>query len=63
MDRALLASTARLGSGQPRYSQLAIATALILQTVFRLGLRQTEGLVGSVMVSLVLISQFLIIPL
>ena len=34
--------------GQPRYSQLAIATALTLRTVFRLGLRQTEGLIGSV---------------
>jgi len=35
--------------GQPRYSQLAITTALTLRTVFRLGLRQTEGLIGSVM--------------
>ena len=34
--------------GQPRCSQLAIATALTLRTVFRLGLRQTEGLIGSV---------------
>ena len=34
--------------GQPRYSQLAIATALTLRAVFRLGLRQTEGLIGSV---------------
>ena len=34
--------------GQPRYSQLAITTALTLRTVFRLGLRQTEGLIGSV---------------
>ena len=34
--------------GQPRYSALAIATALSLRTVFRLALRQTEGLIGSV---------------
>jgi Transposase DDE domain len=34
--------------GQRRYSELAIATALTLRTVFRLGLRQTEGLIGSV---------------
>src|SRR6185312_3057608 len=34
--------------GQPRYSGLAIATALTLRTVFRLALRQTEGLIGSV---------------
>src|SRR5262249_46502389 len=36
--------------GQPRYSALAIATALTLRTVFRLALRQTEGLIGSVIV-------------
>lgn len=30
--------------GQPRYSALAIATALALRAVFRLALRQTEGL-------------------
>ena len=34
--------------GQPRCSQLAITTALTLRAVFRLGLRQTEGLIGSV---------------
>ncbi len=34
--------------GQPRYSALAIATALTLRAVFRLALRQTEGLIGSV---------------
>jgi len=34
--------------GQPRYSGLAIATALTLRTVFRLALRQTEGLIGSI---------------
>ena len=32
--------------GQPRYSSLAIATALTLRAVFRLALRQTEGLIG-----------------
>src|SRR3954453_17280707 len=30
--------------GQPSYSDLAIATALTLRAVFRLALRQTEGL-------------------
>ena len=35
--------------GQLRYSDLAIATALTLRTVFRLALRQTEGLIGSVL--------------
>jgi hypothetical protein len=35
-------------NGQPRYSRLAITTALTLRSVFRLGLRQTEGLIGSV---------------
>src|SRR3712207_6087198 len=35
--------------GQPHHSALAIATALTLRTVFRLALRQTEGLIGSVL--------------
>jgi DDE family transposase len=35
--------------GQPSYSDLAIATALTLRAVFRLALRQTEGLVGSIL--------------
>ena len=35
--------------GQPRYSSLAIATALTLRAVFRLALRQTEGLIGSIL--------------
>ena len=34
--------------GQPRYSALAITTALTLRAVFGLALRQTEGLTGSV---------------
>jgi hypothetical protein len=34
--------------GQLRYSALAINTALTLQAVFRLALRQTEGLIGSI---------------
>ena len=34
--------------GQRRYSALAIATALTLKAVFRLALRQTEGLIGSI---------------
>ena len=33
--------------GQPRYSALAIVTALTLRTVFHLALRQTEGFVTS----------------
>jgi hypothetical protein len=35
--------------GQPSYSALAIATALTLRAVFRLALRQSEGLIGSVL--------------
>ena len=35
--------------GQRRYSDLAIATALTLRTVFHLPLRQTEGFVGSLL--------------
>jgi hypothetical protein len=34
--------------GQPRYSELAITTALTLRAMFRLALRQTEGLIGSI---------------
>ena len=34
--------------GQQHYSSLAIATALTLRAVFRLALRQTEGLIGSI---------------
>jgi hypothetical protein len=34
--------------GQPHYSALAIVTALTMRAVFRLALRQTEGLIGSV---------------
>jgi hypothetical protein len=41
---------ARAGrGGQPRYSSLAIITALTLRAVFRLALRQTEGLIGSIL--------------
>ena len=35
--------------GQRHYSDLAIETALTLRTVFRLALRQSEGLIGSIM--------------
>jgi len=35
--------------GQPHYSDLAITTALTLRAVFPLPLRQTEGLIGSVL--------------
>jgi len=34
--------------GQPWYSPLAILTALTLRAVFRFALRQTEGLIGSI---------------
>src|SRR3954453_5585758 len=35
--------------GPSSYSDLAITTALTLKAVFRLALRQTEGLIGSVL--------------
>src|SRR3954451_9600224 len=35
--------------GQPWYSPLAIQTALTLRAVFRLALRQTEELIGSIL--------------
>ena len=35
--------------GQPQYSALVIRTALTLRAVFRLALRQTEGLIGSIL--------------
>ena len=35
--------------GQPRTSALAITTVLTLRAVFRLALRQTEALIGSVL--------------
>ena len=35
--------------GQRHYSDLAIETALTLRAVFRMALRQTEGLIGSIM--------------
>src|SRR3954467_9094615 len=35
--------------GQPSYSDLAVTTALTLRAVFRLPLRQTEGLIGSIL--------------
>jgi hypothetical protein len=35
--------------GQPQYSDLAITTALTLRAVFHLALRQTEGLIGSIL--------------
>ncbi len=40
----------RIGrGGQPSYSALAITTALTLRAVFRLALRQTEGLTASIL--------------
>jgi hypothetical protein len=50
-DEAIAAWRAELRTtpgGQPRYSALAITTALTLRAVFGLALRQTEGLIGSV---------------
>src|SRR4051794_33151891 len=48
--RATWAAAPRLTrGGQPTYSNLAIATALTVRAVFRLALRQSEGLVGSVL--------------
>jgi hypothetical protein len=50
-DAAIAAWKAELRTtrgGQSRYSALAIATALTLRSVFRLALRQTEGLIGSI---------------
>jgi hypothetical protein len=50
-DAAIAAWTAEprvTRGGQRRYSALAITTALTLRTVFRLALRQTEGLIGSI---------------
>jgi hypothetical protein len=35
--------------GQPQYSASAIKTALTLRAVFRLALRQTQGLIGSIL--------------
>src|SRR4029450_1935976 len=35
--------------GAPHYSALEITTALTLKAVFRLALRQTEGLIGSIL--------------
>lgn len=43
------AAARRMPGGQASYSDLAITTALMLRAVFRLALRQTEGLIGSVL--------------
>jgi hypothetical protein len=50
-DEAIAAWRAALRTtrgGQARYSPLAILTALTLRAVFHLALRQTEGLIGSI---------------
>ena len=50
-DEAIMAWKAEPRTTRGRqlwYSPLAILTALTLQPVFRLGLRQTEGLIGSI---------------
>ncbi len=46
--RAWRADPRTTRGGQPRYSALAITTALTLRTVFHLALRQTEGLMASI---------------
>jgi len=46
--RAWAAEPRTTHGGQPWYSPLAILTALTLRAVFRLALRQTEGLIGCV---------------
>ena len=43
------AQTRTTPGGQRHYSDLAIETALTLRAVFRMALRQTEGLIGSIM--------------
>ena len=43
------AETRATPGGQRTYSDLAITAALTLRAVFRLRLRQTEGLVGSIL--------------
>jgi hypothetical protein len=43
-----LAAPRTTRGGQPRHSPPAILTALTLRAVFRLALRQTEGLIGSI---------------
>ena len=47
-DHARKAEPRMTRGGQRAYSSLAILTALTLRAVFRLALRQTEGLIGSV---------------
>src|SRR5208283_1845473 len=46
---ASCAADSPLRRRQPHYSDLAIETALTLRAVFRLALRQSEGLIGSIM--------------
>src|ERR671927_1743815 len=47
--RAWRAEPRTTPGGQPWYSPLATLTALTLRALFRLGLRQTEGLIGSIL--------------
>src|SRR3978361_1242113 len=46
-DAALACWQTRGPGGQARYTNVAIQTSLMLRTVFRLALRQTEGLMTS----------------
>ena len=43
------AASNNAGRNRRHYSDLAIETALTLRTVFRLALRQSEGLIESIM--------------
>jgi hypothetical protein len=47
-DAASKAAPRTTPGGQRHYSALAIMTALTLRSIFRLALRQTEGLIGSI---------------
>jgi hypothetical protein len=47
-DQGWRAAPRTTPGGQPWYSPLGILTALTLRAVFRLALRQTEGLIGSI---------------
>ena len=47
-DRGLEGRASSTAGGQPHHSALAIMTALTLRSIFRLALRQTEGLIGSI---------------
>ena len=45
---SLVPSPRTMRGGQPLFSSMTIQAGLILRTVFGLALRQTEGLIGSI---------------